>query len=82
MKKDENLPEFEEWLSEQTSHGVFMGGYTPEEEAAARAAWKASRAAIVIALPEEDDVGDTAPRLVMDSEEVRQAIKLVGVSFC
>lgn len=44
--------------------------------------WKASRAAIVIALPEEDDVGDTGQRMVMDSEEVRAAIQSVGVSVC
>lgn len=42
--------DFESWLNEQASHGVFMGGYTPEEEQGARAAWmeRASRAALVV----------------------------------
>lgn len=35
--------EFNEWLSEQASHGLCMGGYTLEEEILARGAWHASR---------------------------------------
>lgn len=53
MNTDEyRSPEYEEWLSAQACHGVFMGGYTFEEEAGAWAAWQASRAAVVVKLPD------------------------------
>ena len=49
MTNEEKLMEgFEEWLMEQAGHGVFMGGFSDEEEMAVRAAWKASREALVI----------------------------------
>jgi len=78
---DKMRAEFDEWLAEQASHGVFMGGYTFEEEAGAWAAWQASRARIVIELPDEEWIGnDDFGGFGLDPEKCRRAIEAAGVT--
>lgn len=55
--EEKRLELFEEWLSAQACHGVFMGGYTNEEEEGAWAAFNAALDAVTITLPDTYQVG-------------------------
>ena len=53
---------FNEWLSAQACHGVFMGGYTMEEEAGAWAAFNFALDLVVIKLPAYHDPAQVKAR--------------------
>lgn len=82
--------QFDAWIMEQASHGVFFGGFTEQEEEGAWAAWQASRAALVVELPAKNPEDHTflancdtsAARCDAENDmidECRAAIEAAGV---
>ena len=56
------------------------GRYLDQDVALAWHWFNKSRTVLTIELPEEWDVGATGPQMVMDSDEVKAAIKAAGLT--